>query len=150
MAKRYSGKKGRAGSKKPLEEKQKSWLSYGDKEVEQLAVKLAKTGKQTSQIGLILRDNYGIPDAKQITKKPILKILNENGLKPKTPEDLFNLMKREANLRKHITKNNKDMGAKRGLIITHSKIRRLEKYYKRNGILPKEWTLSKQDIKFTA
>ena len=55
MARMYSRKKGKAGSKKPFKSKA-NWVKYKPKEVELLIAKFAKTGKTGSQIGLILRD----------------------------------------------------------------------------------------------
>lgn len=144
MARMHSRKKGKSGSKKPPKDKKLTWLIYDKKEIEQLVVKLAKAGKTTSEIGIALRDTYGIPDVKKLTGKKITKILYENNLPKKLPEDLIALIKKEILLFKHLEKNKKDMPAKRGLQLTESKIKRLTKYYKRNGILPKEWGYNKE------
>ena len=45
MARQYSGKHGKHGSKKPVNKAKPTWVSYADKEIEQLVVKLAKAGK---------------------------------------------------------------------------------------------------------
>ncbi len=135
MARRFSRKKGQAGSKKPLIDKPKPWLSYSNTEIEQLVTKLAKTGKSTSQIGIILRDSYGIPDVKKYSNKKVTTILKEHKLQSKLPEDLTNLIKKELSLHKHIGKYNRDMTSRRGLILTQSKIRGLTKYYKRKKLL---------------
>ena len=147
MARRYSGKHGKHGSKKPVNKAKPTWVSYADKEIEQLVVKLAKAGKTTSQIGLTLRDSYGIPDVKVITGKKITKIVEENKLLPNIPEDVTALMKKEISLMKHLEKNKHDMTAKRGLQLTESKIHRLSKYYKRINKLPKDWKYDKESIK---
>jgi len=147
MARRYSGKHGKHGSKKPVNKAKPTWVSYADKEIEQLVVKLAKAGKTTSQIGLMLRDSYGIPDVKVITGKKITKIVEENKLLPNIPEDVTALMKKEISLMKHLEKNKHDMTAKRGLQLTESKIHRLSKYYKRINKLPKDWKYDKESIK---
>lgn len=143
MAKMHSRARGRSGSKKPLVDTPKSWVSYSSDEVEQLVVKLSKSGKTSAQIGLALRDSYGIPDVKTITKKGVSKILSDNKLSPKVPEDLFSLLKKSEYLNKHIKKNTKDIASRRGLILTESKIRRLTKYYKRTGLLPATWIHSR-------
>src|SRR3989344_347973 len=62
MAKMHSRARGKSGSKKPVSSQSKSWVSYSASEVEQLVVKLSKSGKSTAQVGLVLRDSYGIPD----------------------------------------------------------------------------------------
>lgn len=138
MARRYSRAHGKASSKKPLKSKA-HWITYKPKEIELLIAKLAKQGKTASQVGLALRDTYGIPDVKQLTKKTITKILEEKQLKSKLPEDLTALIKRSIAIRKHLVKNAKDQAAKRGLIISESKINRLIKYYKKSKVLPADW-----------
>ena len=47
------------------------------KEAELLIAKLAKEGKNASEIGIILRDTYGIPDPKLLFNKKLSKILKE-------------------------------------------------------------------------
>lgn len=147
MARMHSRKKGKSGSKKPVDEKSPSWVRYEPEEVEQLIVKLAKAGESQAKIGMVLRDKYGIPDSKKITKKSIKKILEENKITHEIPEDLLNLIKREINLTKHLEKNHKDMSAKRGLQLTESKIKRLSKYYRNSGILPKDWKYDRDKAK---
>ena len=66
MAKMYSRKRGKAGSSKPVDKAVPSWVSYKPNEVEQLIVKLARKEKTSSEIGMILRDTYGIPDVKAL------------------------------------------------------------------------------------
>ncbi len=147
MARMYSRKKGKSGSKKPLEQTKKTWVRYSDKEIEQLIVKLAKAGNPPSKIGLILRDSYGVPDIRFITKKRITSILKENNLLAELPEDFTNLIKREMDLVKHLEKNKKDMVAKRGLQLTESKLKRLTDYYKRTGKLPDDWKYDREKVK---
>lgn len=139
MARMHSRKKGKAGSKRPVRKTIPSWIRYKPKEVELLIVKLAKEGKTTSEIGMIMRDVYGIPDVRGIVKKKITDILEEKNLKPAIPDDLLRLIKKGILIRKHLEENRKDEGAKRGLTLTESKIRRLAKYYKRTKRLPVDW-----------
>jgi small subunit ribosomal protein S15 len=143
MARMHSRAKGKSSSKKPSNKTKPAWLKRDDKEVEQLVIKIAKKGKTASQIGVELRDSYGIPDVKIITGKTITKILSENKISGELPEDFTALIKREIIIMKHLEKNKKDEGAKRGLILTRSKIRRLTKYYKRTGKLPEDWKYDK-------
>lgn len=139
MARIYSKRKGKSGSHKPSKRAIPSWCRYKPKEVELLIVKYAKEGKKPSQIGLYLRDEYGIPDSKLVTKKSITKILQERNLLAKTPEDLVALMRKMVLIKKHLDENKKDMPALRGMQLTESKINRLVKYYKRGGKLPADW-----------
>jgi small subunit ribosomal protein S15 len=143
----HSRKKGKSGSTKPAKEKTPSWVRYDPTEIEQLIVKLAKSGESESKIGITLRDKYGIPGTKEILNKRIKTVLNEHQLSKPIPEDLGNLIKKEISLLKHLEKNKKDMSAKRGLQLTESKIKRLSKYYKRAKILPEKWTYEREKAK---
>jgi len=135
----YSRRRGKASSTKPSQKKQRTWMSYKSKEIELLTLKLAKEGRNPSEIGMILRDTYGIPSVKEICKKNITQVMREKNLLKQVPEDLTSLIKRAIAIRKHTTSNHKDMTAKRGLQLTESKINRLVKYYKRTERLPADW-----------
>jgi len=139
MARIHSRKKGKHGSKKPLRKSKPIWVKYTVKEIEGVIIDLAKKGNQSSIIGTILRDSYGIPDVKLVTGKKISQILKENKVYSELPEDLLNLIKRAVNLRKHMEAHNKDLHSKRGLHLIESKIRRIGKYYKNKGVLPEDW-----------
>ena len=146
MARMYSRKKGKSGSKKPLQKTAK-WVDYKPEEVEDLVIKYAKQGFQSAKIGSILRDQYGVPSIKVVTKKTVTQTLKENDLYSKLPEDLFNLLKRVVELRVHLEKNKKDYQSYRGLELTESKVRRLAKYYIRKGLLPKGWKYDPEQAK---
>ena len=146
MAKMHSRARGKSGSKRPYDSNTKSWVKYSPEEVEQLVVKLGKAGKSTAQVGLELRDSYGIPSVYSITKKRVQKILNNAGVKSQLPEDLMALIRKENSLSKHLNKNKQDKTVIRGLLLTNSKIRRLSDYYKRKGILPEKWFYNKKDV----
>lgn len=139
MARRYSGKKGQSGSKKPAQKSVPSWVRYSAKEVEMLIVKMAKEGMSTSTIGMALRDKYGIPDVQTLCGSSITKIVEKNKLTPELPDDMTALLRRAASIRRHMEENRQDMTAKRGLQLTESKIQRLVKYYKTLGRLPADW-----------
>lgn len=147
MARMHSRKKGKAGSKKPLKQEKPTWIRYKPKEIELLIVKLAKEGKSSSEIGIILRDVYGIPDVKLILGKKITQVIAEKNLLKELPEDLIALMRRAVYIRKHLETNKQDMTAKRGLQLTDSKINRLIKYYKKAGKIPIEWKLDPSKLK---
>ncbi|MBI4154219.1 30S ribosomal protein S15 [Candidatus Woesearchaeota archaeon] len=147
MARVYSRKKGKSGSHKPIDRTPPSWIAYKPKEVKQLITKLAKAGNTSSKIGLILRDSYGIPDTKALVGESILAIMKEAKAAPALPEDLSALVHKHILLTKHIELNKKDEAAKRGLLITESKIHRLSKYYLREGILPEGWKFDRTKAK---
>lgn len=135
----HSRKHGVSGSTKPAKKISPSWVSYKAKEVELLVVKYAKEGLSPSQIGIRLRDTYGVPDVKLIVKKSVGKILGDGKLLKDIPEDLMALIKKSVLIRKHLEENKHDQPAKRGLQLTDSKIGRLSKYYKRTHKLPADW-----------
>ena len=139
MARMYSGKKGKHGSKKPAKKTAPSWIRYQAKEVELVIAKLAKEGKSTSQIGILLRDTYGIPNVLALCGKSISAILKDKKLITEVPEDLTSLFKKYVAVKKHIEANKHDETAARGLILTESKINRLVKYYKRVERIPEVW-----------
>ena len=120
------------------------WVTYSDEEIEEMILKFNKEGKSTSQIGIILRDQYGIPSVKDVTGERITEILRRNGQAGDYPEDLLNLIKRAVNIRDHLEENPKDLHTKRGLMITESQIRRLGRYYVREGVLPEGWRYDPQ------
>lgn len=113
-----------------------SWVQYDKDEIEKLIMKLSKEGKPPSKIGLILRDQYGIPNVKDFG----LKI--STVVKSEIPEDLFNLLVKVVKLNKHLEKNKHDAKAIHDFEAIESKIRRLAKYYIRKNKLPKNWEYS--------
>ncbi len=147
MARMYSKKKGKSGSKKPLAGKKPTWIRYTKKEIELLITKFAKEGKTTSEIGIILRDSYGIPDAKQITGKSVSAVLKEKNIAHEVPEDILALLRRSMLIRKHLEGNKHDMSALRGLQLTESKIKRLVKYYKRAEKIAPDWKYDPKTVK---
>merc|ERR1739841_242025 len=91
---------------------------------------MAKKGMTPSQIGVILRDNHGIPQVSTVTNSKIMRILKGQGLAPTLPEDLYCLIKKAVSVRKHLERNRKDMDSKFRLILVESRIHRLARYYK--------------------
>ena len=135
----HSRKHGPSGSHKP-EKRRPAWLMYEPVEIEKLIVKLAKEGKTNSQIGLALRDQYGVPDVRSLGMR-VSKIA-EKEVKKEVPDDIYNLIKKAVQLHKHLVANHHDAKAIHGLELLESKIRRLGKYYARTGKLPDNWKYS--------
>merc|ERR1719498_930222 len=108
-----------------------SWVQIGANDLVEQIVKLARKGSTPSQIGVILRDNYGIPQVKGVTGSKILRILKVQGVAPQLPEDLYCLIKKAVNIRKHIGKFR--------LILVESRIHRLARYYRKVKSLPPNW-----------
>lgn len=133
------GSKGRSQSTRPVTKRPPAWCRYKPEEVEAAIVKLGKEGQSTSSIGIILRDQYGIPLAKPIMGKTISQVLKEAGLTPPLPEDLERLLKKATRLYVHLEKNKGDQHNKRATQLIEAKIHRLSIYYKRKGVLPPNW-----------
>jgi small subunit ribosomal protein S15 len=131
--------KGKSHSIRPVSRRPPSWCKYQPEEVEAFIIKLAKEGHSLSSIGTILRDQYAIPLAKPITGKSISETLETQNLAPSMPEDLGNLIKKAQSLGVHMEKNKKDLHNKRNMQIIEARIYKLSRYYKREGMLPKNW-----------
>lgn len=147
MARMYSRKHGRSRSTKPKVRGKPAWVSYTNKEIEKLVVDLFNKEYSTAEVGMILRDQYGIPSLKDVTGKKILDILKEKNISFETPEDLKNLLDQAEGVKKHLKKNKSDGKSVRSLELIESKIRRLGKYYKRKGRLPLQWSYKSKKIK---
>ena len=144
MARMHSGDKGKSRSKKPASKAAPKWVELKPKEVVEAVVNLTNAGHSQSEIGSMMRDQYGVPDVKEVAGKTVGKILEENKLLGDIPEDLMNLIRKSVTLKNHLEKNKKDFTAKRGYQLTVSKIRRLVKYYKRKAKLPASWRYSEE------
>jgi len=147
MARMHSRKKGKSGSKRPLGKASPRWVKYKKQEIEKLVLKYAKEDKSSSEIGMILRDQFGIPLVKRATGKSVSDIMKENQIYPKIPEDMFNLLVKAVNLRDHLQKHKQDYTSKKGLELLESKIRRLGKYYVRKKVLPEDWVYDPEKAK---
>lgn len=139
MARLFTSKRGKSGSTRPVSKKPPSWCKYSAEEVEALCVKIAREGHSAGTVGAILRDRYGIPLVKPITGKTISRILKDANAAPKLPEDLESLVRKTNLARVHMERNKADKIAKRSLTLLESKIHRLVKYYRSQGLLPPDW-----------
>jgi ribosomal protein S15P/S13E len=83
---------------------------------------------------------------KSIIGKKIVKILKENGLAPTIPEDLEVLLKKATQLRTHLEKYRSDKYSKRSIQTIESRIRSLSEYYKKKGLLEKNWRYTRSTI----
>jgi len=142
MARMHARRRGRSGSKRPIVDKAPSWVQQSPSEVKDMVAKLSGEGVSMAKIGLILRDQHAVPNVKLVTGMSMKEICLEKGIKTKLPEDLSDLMRTAVRLSGHIKKNPKDRHNTRGMHLVESKIRRLAKYYKHEGILPEGWSYS--------
>lgn len=144
MSRIHSSHRGKASSRRPFPSALPSWVPLDKDEVEEEVLRLAKTGTSPAQIGLTLRDTFGVPSTRQLTGKRLTAFLEEKGTKPAIPEDLSALLKRVVHLQQHLERHPKDLSNRRGLALIESKIRRLSRYYRRGGRLPTDWRYSSE------
>ena len=139
MARLHSKKRGRSGSKRPAVKVSPEWAEYSAHEVEELVMKMGKESKGPAEIGMVLRDNYGVPSVQNLCSKSVTEILEAGGVKAPYPEDLINLIKRAVNMREHLRTNRSDKHNRTKLTHVESKIGRLVKYYAKSGRIPADW-----------
>jgi small subunit ribosomal protein S15 len=104
-----------------------------------LVAKLREDGNDPAQIGLKLRDQYGIPSVKQVTGKKVTEILEDEDLEPEVPEDLKNLVSKAESIEEHLDDNPKDSKANRQLELTKAKIKKLADYHREHGNIDENW-----------
>lgn len=98
------------------------WVKMKPEEAKKIIIDLAHKGTPVEQIGLVLRDQHGIPKAKLLGLK-INQVLKEAKIHI-NPSHIAVKNKIE-NVEKHILKNKKDTVARRSLIKHNSRIKKL-------------------------
>lgn len=141
-------KRGGSHSIRPVGKRPPAWCRYQPEEVEAIVVKLGREGNNPSRIGIILRDQHGVPLVKPIVGKSITQILRENGLAPSIPEDLDTLLRKASRLHAHLERNRSDKYNRRAIQTIEARIRSLADYYKRRGLLPEDWKYTRTAIPF--
>ena len=139
MGRMHSKGKGISASALPYRRTPPSWLKTTPAEVMEQVTRFAKKGLTPSQIGVILRDSHGIAQVSHVTGSKILRMLKKSGLAPEIPEDLYCLIKKAVQVRKHLDKFRQDKDAKFRLILIESRIHRTSRYYKTVKALPPNW-----------
>jgi len=107
--------------------KKPSWVKIKESEFKKIIVELADKNSP-SQIGLILRDQYGIPTAKIFGKK-LKKYLDELGIKKS--EKFENAEKKVKGIKEHLKKNINDKKTKHKLQKAQSRLNKTKKYFNR-------------------
>jgi small subunit ribosomal protein S15 len=123
----------------PVRDASPEWVPMLGREAEAKIVEMAKNGVQPAQIGLILRDTYGVPNIHELTGKKLGAIVSEAGAAPNVPQELTNLINRAIVLQEHLKANRKDRHNRRGLELIEARIRKLAKYYKTRDELEATW-----------
>lgn len=139
MARMHTRRKGRSASKRPQVTTSPEWVLLDADEIEETVARLAGQGRSSAEIGLLLRDQYAVPNVRLATGKTITQIMRDQGTKFDMPEDLANLMRKAVVLNAHLRSNPKDGANRRGLQLLEARIRRLAQYYQGTGVLPSTW-----------
>ena len=139
MGRMYTPGKGISRSARPYRRTPPSWCKIEADAVKEEIVKNAKKGMTPSQIGVLLRDSHGIPQVQSVTGAKILRILRAEKIAPELPEDLYHLIKKAVQVRKHLERNRRDTDSKFRLILVESRIHRLARYYKTQKVLGPNW-----------
>ena len=117
------------------------WVEVSKDEVIAQVVEMGKRGIHPAMIGQILRDN-GVPSVRLITGKKVVQILREHGIAFDVPVDLLDLIRKEVRMRRHLEEAphaTRDIHNKERHKKVLASIFRLARYYKRKGVLPKDW-----------
>ena len=106
------------------------WLKYTEEEVKAIIQKLANKGLTAEKIGLVLRDQYGIPKTKLYGIK-IKEVLEKEGNYQEPTNK--NLKEKLDKIIEHYKKNKQDKNSERSLIITKAKLKKREDYSKKKN-----------------
>ena len=111
-----------------------AWLKISEKELKKIILELAKNNPP-SKIGMILRDQYGIPTVKVYNQK-LSKILEEHNIT--YYEELVNAEKKVQNLKEHLKKHITDRKAKHKLQKAQTRVNVLKRYLIKKGKIAPE------------
>jgi small subunit ribosomal protein S15 len=138
----HSHRHGKSQSTRPSSKRTPSWVNYSQDEIVANISKFLKEGSTPSQIGIRLRDEFGVPNTKTFLGKSINEVLLESKNAPAIPEDLGRLVERAGKLKEHLANNHADRKNVRSLELLEAKIHRLSNYYKRENKLAESWKYS--------
>jgi small subunit ribosomal protein S15 len=138
LARIHAHTHGKSHSTRPISYTSPSWINQNS-ELSTIIVQLSKDGLSPSEIGVRMRDQYGVPLIKPILGKGINKVLQENNSTSEMAEDLNQLVQKALALQKHLKVHNTDKRNIRSLELIEAKIHRLSKYYKKKGKIAQSW-----------
>lgn len=145
MSRMHKEAHGSSGSSKPIEKNNPDWVEFEEDEIIEIVLELREDGYDPAEIGLRLRDQYGIPSVKQATGKKLTEILEENDAAPEVPEDLNNLIEKAESIQDHLDENEGDEQADRQMELTKAKIRKVADFHRENGNIPEDWEYQPED-----
>ncbi len=136
MARLHSKKKGKAGSKRPKSRTEPEWSSLKKADLQESILKMAREGVPVARIGLVMRDQYAVPNIRAALGMSLKKYLAKEKALPEYPDDLLSLVKKAVRMTNHIKASKNDVHNQSKLLHVESKIHRLVKYYSSKGMLP--------------
>ena len=136
MGRMHSKGKGISKSAIPYRRTPPTWLKHNADDITKMICTYATKGTPPSKIGILLRDQSGVGQVRFVTGQKILRILRTHGMAPSIPEDLYCLIKKAQNVRKHLEANRRDKDAKFRLLLIEARIHRLARYYRMSRQLP--------------
>ena len=108
-----------------MEMSKPSWAKLTEAELKNIIVELSKKN-QPAQIGLILRDQYGIPTTRVVYGKKLSSFLKE--LNIPASADLQNVQKKFERIKEHLQKNKGDKKTKHKMQKAQGRLNKLKKY----------------------
>ncbi len=105
-------------------ESKSEWVKLKQDDVEKIVLDLAKKGIPPEKIGLILRDQHGIPKARLLGKK-IGQILRENNIAVNSEQK--NVENQIERLKIHFAKHKHDYIAQRTIVKRASSVKKMER-----------------------
>ncbi|MFB6100454.1 MAG: 30S ribosomal protein S15 [Candidatus Nanohalobium sp.] len=145
MSRMHKEAHGSSGSSKPVDKDNPDWVEFGEDEIIEIVLELREEGLDPAEIGLKLRDQYGVPSVKQATGKKLTEILEEEDVAPEMPEDLKNLVEKAESIEDHVEENPSDEQAKRQLELTKAKIRKIADYHREEGNISEDWEYESEE-----
>lgn len=101
--------KGISSTVTPFKRRSSKWVSHTPRTIADLIVTMAKKGMSPSQIGVSIRDKEAVPSIKLLTGQKIARLLKKYGKNifylgcaPQIPEDIYCLIKKAVNIRRHL------------------------------------------------
>ncbi len=94
--------KGISSTVTPFKRRNPRWVAHTPRSISELITTMAKKGMSPSQIGVAIRDREAVPSIKLLTGQKIVRLLKKNGCAPEIPEDIYCLIKKAVNIRRHM------------------------------------------------
>jgi small subunit ribosomal protein S15 len=140
----HSKRKGKSGTKRPKSNAAPEWTAMKKADMGEAILKMAREGVPPARIGLVMRDQHGIPNLRAQLGMTLKEFLKKEKVAAEYPEDLLNLIRKAVRMSGHIKASKNDVHNQVKLVHVESKIQRLVKYYSSRGMLPTGWRYDRE------